>query len=106
MAKKLYVGNLPWSTTNDDLQQLFAQHGAVSSASVLIDKMTGRSRGFGFVEMENDAEAENAINALNGQEWNGRKLVVNEARPMEARPPRQGGGFKRNYNNDRNYNDR
>lgn len=105
MAKKLYVGNLPWSTTNDDLQQLFAQHGTVNSASVLIDKMTGRSRGFGFVEMENDAEAENAINALNGQEWNGRKLVVNEARPMEARPPRQGGGFKRNYN-DRGYNDR
>lgn len=105
MAKKLYVGNLPWSTTNDDLQQLFAQHGTVNSASVLIDKMTGRSRGFGFVEMENDTEAENAINTLNGQEWNGRKLVVNEARPMEARPPRQGGGFKRNYN-DRSYNDR
>ncbi len=107
MAKKIYVGNLPWSTTNDDLQQLFSQHGAVISASVLTDKMTGRSRGFGFVEMENDAEAETAIATLNGQEWNGRKLVVNEARPMEARPPRQGGGgFKRNYNNDRNYNDR
>ncbi len=106
MAKKIYVGNLPWSTTNDDLQQLFSQHGAVTSAAVLTDKMTGRSRGFGFVEMENDAEADATIATLNNQDWNGRKLVVNEARPMEARPPRQGGGngggggggFRRNYN--------
>lgn len=92
MAKKLYVGNLPWSTTNDDLSQLFGQHGAVTSASVLSDKMTGRSRGFGFVEMENDADAEAAIAALNGQEYQGRKMVVNEARPMEDRPPRRSGG--------------
>ena len=93
MAKKLYVGNLPWSTTNDDLSQLFGQHGAVTSAAVLSDKMTGRSRGFGFVEMENDAEAEAAIAALNGQDYQGRKIVVNEARPMEDRPPRRSGGF-------------
>lgn len=94
MAKKLYVGNLPWSTTNDDLSQLFSQHGSVVSATVLTDKMTGRSRGFGFVEMENDADADAAIAALNGQDNNGRKLVVNEARPMADRPargPRMGG---------------
>ncbi|MBI3232057.1 MAG: RNA-binding protein [Candidatus Doudnabacteria bacterium] len=103
MAKKLYVGNLPWSATNDDLSQLFGQHGAVISASVLTDKMTGRSRGFGFVEMENDADADAAIAALNGQDYQGRKMVVNEARPMEDRPPRRsggGGGFRsRGYDN-------
>ena len=92
MAKKLYVGNLPWSATNDDLAQLFGQHGTVTSATVLTDKMTGRSRGFGFVEMENDAEADAAIVALNNQEYEGRKMVVNEARPMEDRPPRRSGG--------------
>lgn len=94
MAKKLFVGSLPWATTNDDLQALFSQHGAVTSATVIMDKMTGRSRGFGFVEMENDAEAEAAIAALNGHELDGRKITVNEARPMEDRPPRRsfGGG--------------
>ena len=91
MAKKLFVGNLPWSATNDDLQQAFSQHGAVSSASILTDKMTGRSRGFGFVEMENDAEAEAAIAALNGTDMGGRKIIVNEARPMTDRPQRSGG---------------
>jgi RNA recognition motif-containing protein len=91
MAKKLFVGNLPWSATNDDLQQAFSQHGAVTSATILTDKMTGRSRGFGFVEMENDAEAEAAIAALNGTDMGGRKIIVNEARPMTERPPRSGG---------------
>jgi RNA recognition motif-containing protein len=95
MAKKLFVGNLPWSTTNDDLQQAFSAHGAVTSATILTDKMTGRSRGFGFVEMENDSEAEAAVAALNGVDMGGRKIVVNEARPMTERPPRSnnyGGG--------------
>lgn len=96
MAKKLFVGSLPWATTSDDLQALFSQHGAVSSATVVTDKMTGRSRGFGFVEFENDAEADAAIAALNGHDLDGRQITVNEARPMEDRPPRRsfgGGGY-------------
>ena len=102
MAKKLFVGSLPWSTTSDDLQQLFSQHGAVTSATVVMDKMTGRSRGFGFVEFENDAEAEAAIAALNGSDLDGRQITVNEARPMEDRPPRRsfgggGGGGRGGY---------
>ena len=102
MAKKLFVGSLPWSTTNDDLQQLFSQHGAVTSATVVMDKMTGRSRGFGFVEFENDAEADAAIAALNGSDLDGRQITVNEARPMEDRPPRRsfgggGGGGRGGY---------
>lgn len=88
MAKKLYVGNLPYTTTNDSLRDAFAQAGAVVSANVLMDKMTGRSRGFGFVEME-DADADKAIDALNGKELDGRKIVVNEARPMAERAPRR-----------------
>ena len=94
MAKKLFVGSLPWATTSDDLQQLFSQHGTVTSATVVMDKMTGRSRGFGFVEFENDAEADAAIAALNGHDLDGRQITVNEARPMEDRPPRRsfGGG--------------
>lgn len=91
MAKKLFVGNLPWSATNDDLQQLFSAHGAVTSATIITDKMSGRSRGFGFVEMENDAEAEAAIAALNNSDMDGRKIMVNEARPMTDRPQRSGG---------------
>ena len=91
MAKKLFVGNLPWSATNDDLQQLFSAHGTVTSATIITDKMSGRSRGFGFVEMENDAEAEAAIAAVNGQDMDGRKVMVNEARPMTDRPQRSGG---------------
>jgi RNA recognition motif-containing protein len=87
MAKKLFVGGLPWATTNDDLKQLFSQAGAVSTASVITDKMTGRSRGFGFVEFENDADAENAVTMFNGKDYNGRNLVVNEARPMQERRP-------------------
>jgi len=88
MAKKLYVGNLPYTTTNDSLRDAFAQAGTVVSANVLMDKMTGRSRGFGFVEME-DADADKAIEALNGKELDGRKIVVNEARPMAERAPRR-----------------
>lgn len=87
MAKKLYVGNLPYSTTNDSLRDAFAQAGQVVSANVLVDKMSGRSRGFGFVEME-DADAQKAIDMWNGKDMDGRKLVVNEARPMADRPRR------------------
>ncbi len=93
MAKKLYVGNLPYSTTNDDLAGTFSQYGEVSSATVMIDRMTGRSRGFGFVEMTNDDEADKAVEELNGKDFGGRSLVVNEARPMGERPPRREGGF-------------
>lgn len=83
--KKLYVGNLPYSTTNDDLRNMFAAAGAVASASVIIDKMSGRSKGFGFVEFENDAEADKAIEMFNGKDMGGRPLTVNEARPMQPR---------------------
>jgi RNA recognition motif-containing protein len=89
MAKKLYVGNLSYGTTDESLNAAFAQIGAVESASVLKDKMTGRSRGFGFVTMTNDDEAAKAIDALNGTELDGRKLTVNEAKPMTERPPRR-----------------
>ena len=97
MAKKLYVGGLPYSTTDDELRDAFSQAGAVTSVSILMDKMTGRSRGFGFVEMENDADADKAIDMWNGQDFGGRKLTVNEAKPMEARAPRSqnGGGNDR-----------
>lgn len=83
--KKLFVGSLPWATTSDDLKEMFSKYGSVLRADVLMDKMTGRSRGFGFVEMENDNEAEAAIKELNDSDMNGRKLVVNEARPREDR---------------------
>lgn len=93
MAKKLYIGGLSYNTTQDGLRDAFAQTGSVTSATIITDKMTGRSRGFGFVEMANDDEAEKAIETWNGKELDGRKLTVNEARPMEARAPRGGGGF-------------
>jgi len=93
MGNKLYVGNLPYSFRDDDLQQAFAAHGTVTSAKVMMERDTGRSKGFGFVEMGSDAEAQTAINAMNGQQYGGRGIVVNEARPMEPRPPRSGGGF-------------
>ena len=93
MGNKLYVGNLPYSFRDEDLQQAFAAHGAVSSAKVMMERDTGRSKGFGFVEMGSDAEAQAAISGMNGQQFGGRGLVVNEARPMEPRPPRTGGGF-------------
>jgi hypothetical protein len=92
MGNKLYVGNLPYSFRDDDLQQAFSQHGTVTSAKVMMERDTGRSKGFGFVEMGSDAEAQTAINAMNGQQFGGRGLVVNEARPMEPRAPRSGGG--------------
>jgi len=92
MGNKLYVGNLPYSVRDEDLQQSFGQFGAVTSAKVMMERDTGRSKGFGFVEMGNDAEAQAAIAGMNGQPLGGRSVVVNEARPMEARPPRSGGG--------------
>ena len=95
MAKKLFVGGIPWATTSDDLQQLFSAHGTVSSATVITDKMSGRSRGFGFVEFANDAEADAATAALNNSQYGGRTLVVKEARPLEDRPKRSFGGNDR-----------
>ena len=93
MATKLYVGGLPYSTQEDALKELFAQAGSVVSAVIIMDKMSGRSKGFGFVEMSTQEEAQAAISMFNDQEFEGRKLTVNEARPMEARPPRTGGGY-------------
>ncbi len=92
MGNKLYVGNLPYSVRDNDLEQAFGQFGAVSSAKVMMERDTGRSKGFGFVEMGSDAEVQAAIKGMNGQNMGGRDLVVNEARPMEPRPPRSGGG--------------
>lgn len=90
MNQKLYVGNLSYSTTDQELQELFAQHGTVQSANVVTDRYTGRSRGFGFVEMGSGEEAKQAIEALNGTDFQGRNLVVNEARPKEKSfPPRR-----------------
>ena len=91
MGNKLYVGNLAYSVRDNDLQQAFSQFGTVASAKVMMERDTGRSKGFGFVEMGSDAEAQAAINGMNGQPLSGRSVVVNEARPMEPRPPRTGG---------------
>ena len=91
MGNKLYVGNLPYSFRDEDLLNAFSQHGTVASAKVMMERDTGRSKGFVFVEMGNDAESQAAIAGMNGQQVGGRGLVVNEARPMEARPPRSGG---------------
>ncbi|KKS65128.1 MAG: putative glycine-rich RNA binding protein [Parcubacteria group bacterium GW2011_GWA1_42_7] len=90
MAKKLYVGGLSYGTTEDTLKETFSQAGTVETATIIIDKMSGRSKGFGFVEMSSDEEAQKAVEMFNGTELEGRNLTVNEARPMEARP-RQGG---------------
>lgn len=90
MGNKLYVGNLAYSVRDDSLQQAFAEFGTVTSAKVMMDRDTGRSKGFGFVEMGSDAEAQAAINGMNGQPLEGRAIVVNEARPREERP----GGFR------------
>lgn len=90
MAKNIYVGNLVWDCTADDLLALFQEHGSVARAQVITDRETGRSRGFGFVEMDNDVEAQKAIDALNGAPYKGRALTVNEARPREERG---GGGY-------------
>lgn len=105
MATKLFVGSLPYSVTDDDLADLFKDFGTVASAKVIFDRDTNRSKGFGFVEFEDDAAAKQAIDALNNKEVQGRTIVVNEARPQEARPPRRdfggdrggnGGGYNRN----------
>ncbi len=91
----IFVGNLPYGVTDNELRQAFEAHGAVSSASVILDKFTGKSRGFGFIEMPNQAEAQAAIGALNGKDIQGRAMRVNEAQPREDRPPRRersGGG--------------
>jgi RNA recognition motif-containing protein len=96
MGSKIYVGGLPYSATEQQLSDLFAAHGSVASARIITDKFTGQSRGFGFVEMSSDAEAQAAISALNGSEMGGRTLTVNEARPQE---PRSGGG--RGFGGDR-----
>src|ERR671912_2977645 len=92
MGNKLYVGNLPYSVRDSDLEQAFGQFGAVTSAKVMMERETGRSKGFGFVEMGSDAEAQAAINGMNGQPLEGRAIVVNEARPREERPGGFGGG--------------
>jgi RNA recognition motif-containing protein len=92
MGKRLYVGNLSYQVDSSELEQMFAAHGSVQSAEVVSDRMTGRSKGFGFVEMGTDEEAQKAIAALNGQENNGRALTVNEAKPREERPRGGGGG--------------
>jgi len=103
MGNKLYVGNLPYTVRDDDLSQSFGEFGTVTSAKVMMERDTGRSKGFGFVEMADDAQAQAAINGMNGQALGGRNLVVNEARPMEPRPPRTGGfgggndGFRSPY---------
>jgi RNA recognition motif-containing protein len=91
MGRKLYCGNLSYSVTSDGLRAIFEAHGKVDSAEVIMDRSTGQSKGFGFVEMGTDQEAQKAISALNGQDNDGRKLTVNEAKPRE---PRTGGGFK------------
>jgi RNA recognition motif-containing protein len=95
MGNKLYVGNLPYSTSEAKLEELFSQHGAVTSVRIITDKMSGRSKGFGFVEMSSDEEAERATAALNGTEFEGRKLVVSEARPMQPRAGQNRGGTSR-----------
>ena len=94
MAKKLYVGGLPYKTSNDELKAHSETVGPVASATIIMDKMTGRSKGFGFVEMANDADADKAVSMFDGKDYDGRNLTVNEARPMEARP--QSGGFRGN----------
>jgi len=94
---KLYVGNLAFETTENDLQDLFEQHGQVSEVSLMMDRMTGKSRGFAFVTMNDKAQAETAMAALNGKDLNGRALNVNEARPREERPRPSGGGGNRRF---------
>src|SRR3989440_5259252 len=97
MGKKLYVGNLTYEVTSSELEQLFGAHGTVQSAQVIADRDTGRSKGFGFVEMSSDAEAQAAIAALNGKEVGGRALTVNEAKPREERPRSSSGGGNKRY---------
>ena len=102
MAKKLYVGGLSWDTTNESLKDAFTQAGNVVSAIVITDRSTGRSKGFGFVEMETDEQAEEAIKMWDGKELDGRSLKVHEARPMEDRPPRRDDGNRGGFGGGRN----
>ncbi|MFH0829221.1 MAG: RNA-binding protein [Candidatus Kerfeldbacteria bacterium] len=95
MAKKLYVGGIPYTTTEESLKTAFSQAGTVTSATIIMDRMTGRSKGFGFVEMSADEDAAKAIEMYNGKDFEGRTLTVNEARPMTERPQRRSGGFNR-----------
>ena len=99
MTNRVYVGSLPYATTDAKLEEIFSQYGTVESARIITDKLTGRSKGFGIVQMSSGLEAQNAIQALNGSELDGRSLTVNEARPQERRPPfesdRHGGGDRR-----------
>ncbi len=95
MAKKLYVGGISYTTTDDGLKQAFSQAGTVSSATIIMDKFSGRSKGFGFVEFENDSEADSAVEMWNGKELDGRRLTVNEARPFQPRPAGGGAGGRR-----------
>ncbi|KKR20840.1 MAG: Glycine-rich RNA-binding protein GRP1A [Parcubacteria group bacterium GW2011_GWE2_39_37] len=108
MSKKLYVGGLSYGTTDEALKEAFSQAGSVVSATIIMDKMSGRSKGFGFVEYATDEEAQAAIAMFNGKEFDGRTLTVNEARPMEARPPRRdfnsGGGSRGGYGGERRSN--
>jgi len=97
MAKKLYIGNLSYDTSEEELKEIFAEVGAVESVSIIKDKFSGRSRGFGFVEMSNDEDADKAVEMFNKKDVGGRNLIVNEARPMTERPPSRGGrGSERN----------
>ncbi len=107
-ARKLYVGNLPYSTTDSDLHQMFGQYGEVTSASIVTDRMSGRSKGFGFVEFADEAAAAQAAEATNGMDMGGRNLVVNVARPLAPRTDRPsfGGGSRGGFRNDRGGNDR
>jgi RNA recognition motif-containing protein len=95
MSTKLYVGGIPYTSTEQSLTDAFSKAGTVNSASIIIDRMTGRSKGFGFVEMATDEEAQAAINMFNGADFEGRKLTVNVARPLEPRAPGMGGGMNR-----------
>lgn len=99
MSKKLYVGGLPYTTTADELKELFAKAGTVETTTVITDKMSGRSKGFGFVEMVDEDGAKAAIEMYNGQEVGGRKIIVSEARPQEERPRRDFNGPRRDYRN-------
>jgi cold-inducible RNA-binding protein len=93
MGKKIYVGNLPFNTTSETLSEMFAAYGKVDSSKIIMDRETGRSKGFGFIEMAEAHEADRAIEELHGSDYGGRALTVNEARPTEKRPPSQAGGF-------------
>ncbi len=103
MSKKLYVGNLSYTVSNRDLEAMFAAHGTVASANLIMDRDTGRSKGFGFVEMDNAKEADAAIAALHGKDIDGRTLIVNEARPREQRPGGFGGGGRGSFGGGRRY---